>query len=55
MHKTQIQNCSLIFGKHQLMAESDVSRRLEIIVEMKFNQLKDYYNGRYTKRKQEDT
>ena len=34
------------YGKHQLIAESDISRKLDIIEETKFKQLKDYYNGR---------
>ena len=34
------------FGKHNLIAQTDDSKKLNIIEEVKFNKLKDYYNGR---------
>lgn len=34
------------FGKHQLIAQTDNSKNLNIMEEVKFNKLKDYYNGR---------
>ena len=34
------------FGKHHLIAQTDNSKNLNIIEEIKFNKLKDYYNGR---------
>ena len=34
------------YGKHQLIAQTDNSRTLEIIEEAEFNKLKDYYYGR---------
>jgi len=34
------------FGKHQLIAETDILKKLDIVDFVKFDKLKDYYNGR---------